>query len=390
MMKKNTKYLSLLAVLAVAISGVAYTTSFENVDADDVNKGIGTTEVWEPGPTDGFTPTEMPMFENQNANELPSYVEVKSTMIIAEDATILSGKELDRTLDNLRQKDLPIVMSAIDYDTGVIAIWTPNLTVGEKFKAELGDVPFVLLYEEAPPRWESGDPAEDEKLDLQSWLPMAFAAGISGTHTYFGTYVDDNNNADGIYSRMEVHTDENDVTIDSGNTLYAPTMSVADQGRLEISVHYDDNIEPRLRVWDHNGSSEGFIKTVYMDNNNFNNRYVNTVSGSDYIYTKVELNSGTWYAYYYDLIDFEWDILIAKSGGIGDEQYGWNIWEAHKFAAADCNDTTIPEIISTDNQVRNNGSWSYATSSHADNWSNTPLDCYGGSWNNNYYNWEVN
>lgn len=390
MTTKTTKYLSLLVVLAVAIGAGTFAITINTVDADDTNQGIGKTEIWEPGPTDGFTPTEMPDHEYQNANELPPYVEAKSTMVISENAVILSSNELDRTLDKLLQSGLPIVMSAIDYDTGVIAIWTPDVSIGDKFKAELDDIPFVLLYEESPARWDNDGPQEESTLELQSFfLPSAYAAGSSGSHTYYGTQVTDNNNADGIYSRMEVHTDENDVTIDSGNTLYAPTMSVSDQGRLEITVHYDDNIEPRLRVWDHNGSSESFIKTVYMDNTNFNNRYVNTVSGSDYIYTKVELNSGTWYAYYYDLIDYEWDILIAKSGGSGDLQIGWNIWEAHGFAAADCADTTVPEIISTDGQVRNSGSWSYATSSYASAFSATPLDCASGSWNNNYYNWDV-
>ena len=114
-----------------------------------------------PEPTDGFTLTEMPFHENQNANELPSYVDAKSSLIISENAVILSSKELDRTLDELRQSGLPIVMSAIDYGTGVIAIWTPDLTSSEKFKAELGDIPFVLLYEEAPHRWETGDPGEN-------------------------------------------------------------------------------------------------------------------------------------------------------------------------------------------------------------------------------------
>ena len=112
-------------------------------------------------PIDGFAPTKMPFHENQNANELPSYVDVKSSVVIPENAVILSSKELDRTLDQLRQSGLPIVMSAIDYDTGVIAIWTPDLTLSDKFKAELGDIPFVLLYEEAPPRWKTGDPGEN-------------------------------------------------------------------------------------------------------------------------------------------------------------------------------------------------------------------------------------
>lgn len=148
---------------------------------------------------------------------------------------------------------------------------------------------------------------------------------------------------------MEVHTDEDDVTILSGNTLYAPAMSMSDQGRLEIVVHYSSYDEPRLRVWDHDANPEQFIKSVDMDNTNFNNRYVNSISGSDYIYTKIEYNSGTWYTYYYDLTDLEYDILIAKGGGSGDQQYGWNIYEVFDTAdPSECSGTTVPEIVSTD------------------------------------------
>lgn len=153
-------------VLAVVISGAVYATNFENADADDINKGIGKTEIWEPGPTDGFTPTEIPIHANQDANELPSYVDAKSfgSIVIPANAVKLSSNELDRTLEELRNSGLPTVMSAIDYETGVIAIWTPDLTLGNKYQAELGDVPFVLLYEEAPPRWEHDGPEpEPEK-----------------------------------------------------------------------------------------------------------------------------------------------------------------------------------------------------------------------------------
>ena len=121
-MTLKTKYFMLIAVTVVAASTGVYTISLESVDADDINKCIGKTEVWEPGPTDGFTPTETPFYENQDANELSSYVEIKPTIEIPEDAVILSSKQLDRTLDELRQSDLPTVMSTIDYETGVIVI----------------------------------------------------------------------------------------------------------------------------------------------------------------------------------------------------------------------------------------------------------------------------
>lgn len=181
-MTKKTTYLILLAIAAVATSGVIFATSA--MSADDVNKGIGETEIWEPGPEDGFTPTEMPFYENQDANELSSYVDAKSSIVIPENAVILSSKELDRTLGELRQSGLPTVMSAIDYETGVIVIWTPDLTLGDKYKEQLGDVPFVLLFEEAPPRWEHGDPSPEPELGLQSFfLPEAYGYGTAGTQT---------------------------------------------------------------------------------------------------------------------------------------------------------------------------------------------------------------
>lgn len=43
----------LLAVVVVAVSGAIFTTIFFIADADDIHKGIGQTEVWEPRPTDG-------------------------------------------------------------------------------------------------------------------------------------------------------------------------------------------------------------------------------------------------------------------------------------------------------------------------------------------------
>lgn len=107
-------------------------------------------------PINGFTPTEVPLHENQEANELKSYRDAKSSGTISiptAKSPHLSDKDLDELLDKLRRSGLPIAMSAIDYGVGVIVIWTPDLGIGEKFKTELGDVPFVLLHEEAPPRW---------------------------------------------------------------------------------------------------------------------------------------------------------------------------------------------------------------------------------------------
>ena len=158
-------------IIAVAISGALYATSFDNADADDIHKGIGKTEIWEPGPTDGFTPTEIPAHQYQEAQERPSYTEALSSgsIVLASESPKLSDKQLDNVMDELLHSELdrfilPIASIAIDYDRDILVLWTPDLTIGNKVKAIVGDVPFVLLYEEAPPRWEHDGPEEQKEM----------------------------------------------------------------------------------------------------------------------------------------------------------------------------------------------------------------------------------
>ncbi len=384
-MTNKSTYLMLLAIATVATSGTIFATSSMSADADDINKGIGETEVWEPGPEDG------PNVSNDRQGDANLYSEYKEIAKPTAQLSDLSNQELRNSLSKFEQSGLPISTQLIDYDLKRLVFYSPDLSIKDKIAEIAGDTPFVLLYEEAPPRWEHGDPKSEiePKLDAQSsWLPLAIAAGTADDHTYYGTYIDDNNNADGVYSRMEIH--DSGITIDTGNTLYAPTMSMADQGRLEIVVRYLSNTNPTVSVWDHHTNPEGFIYHQSMDSS-FMNRYVNTVYGSDYIYTKIEYNGSDWETYIWDLIDSEYDLMVDKNGGAGDQQYGWTIWEAHDFdeSGGDCNDTTLLEIVGADVQVRNSGTWSYATSSHASAWAATPLDCATGSWNTNYHNWDV-
>ena len=177
-------------ILTVAIGGTAYTTNFENADADDINKGIGITDVWEPGPTDGFTPTEIPLQKYQDANERSSYADALSngSIVIASVSPELSDKQLDDVMDKLLYSEfdrfiLPIASIAIDYETGTLVLWTPDLSIGNKVKTVVGDTSFVLLYEEAPPRWEHDGP-EPEPEPISESEPQ----GIFDSHMQYTNY----------------------------------------------------------------------------------------------------------------------------------------------------------------------------------------------------------
>lgn len=136
---------------------------FENRIKSLENQGFGS--MFEPRPPDGFTPTEIPVRAYQHADERPDYVEAKlnGSITLPKESPALTDKQLDDLMDKLVYSELdrfelPIASIAIDYDGDILVLWTPNLTIGNKVKEIVGDTAFVLLFEEAPPRWETGDP----------------------------------------------------------------------------------------------------------------------------------------------------------------------------------------------------------------------------------------
>ncbi len=187
MTTKTTKYLSLLVVLAVAIGAGTFALTTNTVDADDTNKGIGTTEIWEPGPTDGFTPTEKPdrMYAVAETNSYKSIKDSGNLDIRNEIEYQLTDEQFDIAIEKIQDGELPVVYSAVDYNGGYLVIYSPNSNLGDKIESIIGtEIPYVLLFEEAPARWSTGDPGEEDgiqlepKVELQSsWLPTAFAAG---------------------------------------------------------------------------------------------------------------------------------------------------------------------------------------------------------------------
>ena len=131
--------------------------------------------MWEPGPEDGnyySDEHEEPLRQYQDANERKSYLDALAggSVVLPADSPKLIDRELDDLMDGLfshglDHAELPIASIAIDYDRDVLVLWTPDLTIGNKVQELIGDVPFVLLYEEAPVRWTHDGPPPEPKLE---------------------------------------------------------------------------------------------------------------------------------------------------------------------------------------------------------------------------------
>ena len=133
--------------------------------------------MWEPGPEDGNYYSEKEEIlsqQYQDANERKSYRDALSdgSVVLLDKAPKLSDDELDDVMDRLSNTgldhtELPMASIAIDYQRDILVLWTPDLTIGDKIKAIVGNTAFVLLYEEAPVRWEhDGPPPEPEEPPL--------------------------------------------------------------------------------------------------------------------------------------------------------------------------------------------------------------------------------
>ncbi len=254
----------------------------------------------------------------------------------------------------------------------------------DKITALIGDIPFVLLFEEKP---QLDDPNRfttlEPRLETQSFFLGAYADGVT-EHTYFGTKLTKSySDHDGVAMRMEVH--QSGPTLVNDNDLYTPAMSSANYGALEAVIHYDgyDGSE-EFRIWDHNTDTFTITKTI---DTAFMNKYSLTSGSNDYVYPKVEENSGTWYAYLYNFDTSSYEQLDDQSND-GDNWNGWAIWEEWNIHD-DCASISVPEIDGDEVKVRKSGTWHTATSTYADGYTGS-INCYSGTMNNDYYDWTVN
>jgi len=142
----KTRLLIILGiVLAVVISGAVYATNFENVDADNINKGMEKTEVWEPGPTDGgpiYIPEKL-----YDANENSKYATMEKSSVRYD----VTNDQLKENFELMRNSKLGIITLAIDYDRNMLVIYSPDTTLDTKIQSVIGDFPYVLIYEQEHP-----------------------------------------------------------------------------------------------------------------------------------------------------------------------------------------------------------------------------------------------
>lgn len=388
MTTKTTKYLSMLAVLAVAFGGIIYTTNFDNVDADSINKGIGTTDVWEPGPTDGFTPTDAPQRTNDarlsNEYDRNNPVLTKNTVTDA---------ELKEKFLALRQAKIGITSMSIDYDIGQLVLYSSDLTIEKNIKAIIGDFPFVLIYEEEHPLRNSNRDGPPPSIDTQSvedpLLNILSSAGIINyayavSDSAHGTKInsDSGSTYTGAYAKLEIH--DSGVTIPSGDTVFGGNIMPNSKSSLEWAIEYKPSTT-KVRIYDHYAGVFSWSADV---DSTFMSTYSTTISGSKYIYVKVEENSGTWMAYIYNFNTSQWEFKDSQALD-GSRTDGWSVWEEYSLSG-DCASATIPEITGTLVQVRSGSTWYFVTSTYGSQYNTANnIPCYSEYMDANYYNWRV-
>ena len=168
------KYIRNLVGLPDGVSEEKYdectSSIFENRIKSLENKGF--SSMFKPGSEDDFTPTEIPTQAYQHADERPDYLKAKlnGSITLPSKYPELTDKQLDDMMNKLFDLgldyfELPIASIAIDYDRDILVLWTPDLTIGNKIEEVVGDTAFVLLYEEAPPKWEHDGPEPEHILE---------------------------------------------------------------------------------------------------------------------------------------------------------------------------------------------------------------------------------
>lgn len=97
-----------------------------------------------------------------------------------------------------------------------------------------------------------------------------------------------------------------------------------------VPLTYNSEYTPtttKVRVFDQSTHTFTTEKTV---NSTFMTNYSLTIGGNDYIYIKVEENSGTWKAYIYNFAISGYEFLDSQGNDSG-HTYGWSIWEEYNL-----------------------------------------------------------
>lgn len=391
MTTKKTKFLMMFVVTAIAATSGVYTIGFVEADADDINKGIGTTEVWEPGPDDGITFDRERPFD---ANKRAEYRDLEKSQTRYE----ISDSKLLVDLEKIRNSNIPIVASAIDYEIGLIVIYSPETILDSDIESVIGETPYIVIerdwdalrnpWNKGPPHPDTMDPKVDsQSIDeslfqhMSSWNIIQFVNADAATDNWYGTHIDnDVSTYDGAYAKIEVH--DSGITLPSDVTLFGSTLMPNSKSGLEIAIRYTDG-SYEFTVFDH--YAESFTVEEDMDST-WMNTYTNTIGSNDFIYVEVLENQGAWIAKIYNYDTPGWETVDSQIFD-GDREDGWSIWEEDHLAGQ-CGSATIPEIITDLVQIRDGSTWYDVTDTYGSLY-DSGIPCNTGTMNTDYFDWDV-
>jgi len=160
----------------------------------------------------------------------------------------------------------------------------------------------------------------------------------------------------------------------SGDVLYAPTMTPADNSCIEV-VTMHNKTQAQVWAWDWcQAIAPGAEVTV---NSSFLAKYTATVGGlTSYTTEDVQTNASTntWTAYLYDYQTKAWDTLFTQSGtDQSGLSYGWDMFEFYSSTNPSTGNTYVcgdlqssgTKIESSSIQIYSGGTWTPASPSNS-------------------------
>ncbi|MEE4544466.1 hypothetical protein V2S66_21110 [Streptomyces sp. V4-01] len=199
--------------------------------------------------------------------------------------------------------------------------------------------------------------------------PAATAAArpLVSIHPAAGTSFKSQSGADGSCATQSVSTQ---LTVhNSATTIYTPTMYPPGGSCVELVTVYSQTIRA-VSAWDW-CRSVNFAASVPI-NSSFLTTYTNGTGAYTGRVIRTSAASNTWSAALYDYTTGRWDTLFTQSGtNQSGRTDGWDIEELYSSVgssghAYSCDDMAGLTFESSAITVRNNGTWSPATSANSD------------------------
>ncbi|SEO44314.1 hypothetical protein SAMN05216267_1026111 [Actinacidiphila rubida] len=179
--------------------------------------------------------------------------------------------------------------------------------------------------------------------------------------------------ADGSCATQSVSTS---LTVaDSYTTIYTPTMYPPGGSCVELVTVYTNSVR-EVAAWDW-CHSVNFAASVPITSA-FLSTYTNGTGAYTGRVIRTSASSNTWAAALYNYSTAKWDTLFSQSGtNQSGRTDGWDIEELYSTVASSgqaysCGDMAGTTFESSGISVRNNGTWSAASSANADTHYDSP------------------